>query len=141
MTAASLPRTCRTIIPAISLVTGPLLMTVGDLLHPEERIAASEQATILAAHADRWYVAHLLLFLGMLLLVPGLLTLSGLAAERRPVLGNAARVLILIGLAAMTCSSSKPAATAGCGRTPTANRASSTPSASSSARGASSTST
>lgn len=101
MTAASPPRTYHTIIPALSLVAGPLLMTVGDLLHPEERMASTEQAAILATQAGRWYVAHLLLFLGMMLFVPGLLALSGLTAVRRPALGYAARILVLIGMAAV----------------------------------------
>ena len=101
MTAASPHRTYHTIIPALSLVAGPLLMTVGDLLHPEERMASTEQAAILATQAGRWYVAHLLLFLGMMLFVPGLLALSGLAAVRRPALGYAARILVLIGMAAV----------------------------------------
>jgi len=76
-------------------------MTVGDLLHPEERMASTEQAAILATQAGRWYVAHLLLFLGMMLFVPGLLALSGLTAARRPALGYAARILVLIGMAAV----------------------------------------
>ena len=38
-------------------------------------MASAEQAAILATHAGRWYVAHLLLFLGMMLFVPGLLAL------------------------------------------------------------------
>jgi len=101
MTAASPSRTYHTIIPALSLVAGPLLMTVGDLLHPEERMASTEQAAILATQAGRWYVAHLLLFLGMMLFVPGLLALSGLTAVRRPALGYAARILVLIGMAAV----------------------------------------
>jgi hypothetical protein len=76
-------------------------MTIGDLLHPEERMASAEQAAILASHAGRWYGAHLLLFLGMMLFVPGLLALSGLTAVRRPALGYVARILVLIGMAAI----------------------------------------
>jgi len=89
----------RTVVAATSLVVGPLLMSAGDLMHPEERIDAADQAAIIVEHASRWYAAHLLLFVGLLVLVPGILALTGLAAERRPALGYAARILILPGVA------------------------------------------
>jgi hypothetical protein len=51
-------------------------MSIGDLLHPEERMLPVEQIAIVADHASRWYAAHLLLFLGMLLLIQGILGLT-----------------------------------------------------------------
>jgi hypothetical protein len=82
-----------------SLVIGPLLMSIGDLLHPEERMLPEDQIAIVAEHASRWYTAHLLLFIGMLLLVPGFLGFTALTARLKPVLGYAARVLMMIGVA------------------------------------------
>ena len=90
----------RTRIAAASLVVGPLLMTIGDLFHPEERMDAAEQITILVNHASAWYTAHLLLFIGILLTIPGLLALASLTARRKPAVGYAARILVLIGVAA-----------------------------------------
>jgi hypothetical protein len=66
----------RTVIGATSLIVGPALMSVGDLFHPAETHAAPGQVAILAQSASRWYAAHLLLFVGMLLLVPGILALG-----------------------------------------------------------------
>ena len=100
MTSSSPPRNYRTIIAAASLIAGPLLMTVGDLLHPEERMAPPEQIAILVDHAARWYTAHLLLFLGLMLFIPGLLALTALTAARKPTVGYAARILMLVGVAA-----------------------------------------
>jgi hypothetical protein len=94
------PRDYRTVIAAASLVGGPLLMAVGDLLHPEERMAPPEQIPILVAHASRWYTAHLLLFVGMMLFIPGLLALAALTESRKPAAGYAARILVLVGAAA-----------------------------------------
>jgi hypothetical protein len=96
----SAPRDYRTLIAAASLVVGPLLMAIGDLLHPDERMAASEQIAILADHASRWYTAHALLFVGMMLFIPGLLALAALTEARRPALGYLARILMLAGTAA-----------------------------------------
>ena len=93
-------RDYRTRIAAVSLVVGPLLMTIGDLFHPEESMDAAEQVAILAGGASRWYAAHLLLFIGMMVFIPGFLALASLTAERKPAAGYAARILMLIGTAA-----------------------------------------
>ena len=100
METSSARRDYRTLIAAASLIGGPLLMAVGDLLHPEERMAPAEQAAILVAQASRWYTAHLLLFVGMMLYIPGLLALAAITEARRPAVGYAARVLVLVGVAA-----------------------------------------
>jgi hypothetical protein len=86
----------------VSLAVGPLVMAVGDLLHPKETADISGQAAIIVEQATRWYLAHLLLFLGLVLFVPGLLILTDLAAARRPRVGYAARVLVVIGLAGIS---------------------------------------
>jgi len=93
----------RTTPAAVSIVLGPFLMSVGDLLHPQESMDPAAQAIVIfehASHAWRWYVSHLLLFFGFLIVIPGILAISRLTAERAPKAGYAARVLTLIGLAA-----------------------------------------
>jgi hypothetical protein len=74
-------------------------MSIGDLLHPQERMSPPEQIAIVVDHASRWYTAHLLLFLGIVLFIPGFLGLTALTAVRKPVLGYAARILIMMGTA------------------------------------------
>jgi hypothetical protein len=88
----------QTLIGAASLAVGPLVMAIGDLLHPQETSDISGQAAIIVEQATRWYLAHLLLFIGLVLFVPGLLTLANLAAARRPRVGYAARTLTVIGV-------------------------------------------
>jgi hypothetical protein len=77
-------------------------MSAGDLIHPEERTTTADQVAILLSDATRWYAAHLLLFVGMLLFIPGILAVTELAAERKAVAGHAARILILIATAAFS---------------------------------------
>jgi hypothetical protein len=101
-TATAQGRGYQTLIGAASLAVGPLVMAVGDLLHPKETSDIGGQASIIVEQATRWYLAHLLLFIGLVLFVPGLLTLAGLAAARRPRVGYAARVLVVIGLAGLS---------------------------------------
>ena len=82
-----------------SLAIGPLIMAIGDLMHPQESADVARQAAIIVDHPDRWYVAHLLLLIGIVVLVPGLLVLTGEAAARWPRSGRVARVLVLSGTA------------------------------------------
>jgi hypothetical protein len=100
MAPSSVSRDYRRLIPAASLIVGPLIMTIGDLLHPEERMAPQEQIAIVANHASRWYTAHLLLFIGLMLFIPGFLALTDVTEARRPAAGYAARILLLAGTAA-----------------------------------------
>jgi hypothetical protein len=87
------------LVGVASLSIAPLVMAVGDLLHPRESADVAEQAAIVLAHASRWYAAHLLLFIGLILFIPGVLELTKMAATRRPRVGYAARLLLLVGLA------------------------------------------
>ena len=91
----------RRAIVIASLVMGPSIMAIGDSLHPEERMAAAEQITIIAEYASRWYAAHLLLYIGMTLFLPGLLTLATLTEARHRSAGYWARILAIIGVAAL----------------------------------------
>ncbi len=99
MAALCIPHKGQRIATVASLVLGPFLMSIGDLLHPEERMAPAEQIAIVVEQASRWYTAHLLLFLGILLFIPGFLGLTALTAALKPGAGYAARVLIFIGTA------------------------------------------
>ena len=98
MTPLDAARRAERVTTSVSLVLGPLLMSIGDLLHPEERMLPAEQIAIVVDHASRWYTAHLLLYVGMLLFIPGLLGLSALTARLKPVQGYVARILIMIGI-------------------------------------------
>jgi hypothetical protein len=98
---ASIPR-YRTLTGAASLVIGPALMSSGDLLHPAESFDVAAQAAIIQQTASRWYVAHLLLFVGLMLLIPGFLVLTREATFRRPVAGYVARLLIVASIGAFS---------------------------------------
>jgi len=99
MIALDAARRAERVTTSVSLVLGPLLMSIGDLLHPEERMLPAEQIAIVVDHASRWYTAHLLLYVGILLFIPGFLGLSALTARLKPVQGYIARILVMIGTA------------------------------------------
>jgi len=71
-------------IGVASLIVGPALMSIGDLLHPAETWDGPAQVAIIAETASRWFTAHLLLLIGLLLFVPGILLLTDLVERRWP---------------------------------------------------------
>lgn len=87
--------TIETRVGAVSVALGPLLMSIGDAVHPAESWDARAQIEILTGVASRWHLAHLLLFLGALVFVPGILALTRMGATRKPVAAYSARVLML----------------------------------------------
>src|SRR5512147_1572670 len=100
--AALAPSRYRTVIGAASLIVAPAFMSIGDLMHPHESWDAAAQVAMVAESGSRWYVAHLLLLVGMLLFVPGILALSELVANRRPAAGYAARILLFVSVGALS---------------------------------------
>src|SRR5262245_54948995 len=91
----------RSAIELANLVVAPALMSIGDLMHPPESMDATAQVGIIVAASTRWFLAHLLLFAGMLLFIPGFLLLTRTVARRRPALGYASRVLVLASVGAL----------------------------------------
>lgn len=92
----------RTVVGTASLVVAPAFMTVGDLMHPHESWDAAAQVAMIAESASRWYAAHLLLFVGILVFVPGILALSEVVIRRRPGVGYAARLLLVASVGALS---------------------------------------
>lgn len=81
--ARQLPRTA----VAIALILAPLFALVSALVSPALKSDAGLQLDVIAQHADRWYWFTLLLLIGSILLVPALLGIAALVAQRAPRLG------------------------------------------------------
>jgi len=92
----------RRAIAVASLIVGPALMSVGDLLHPAEDWATAVQVALVAEAPTRWYAAHLLLFVGLLLFVPGIAAISWVATSRRLRVGYAAGILLFVSVGALS---------------------------------------
>ena len=75
-------------------------MSTGDLLHPQEREDAAEQVAFIMERASSWYAAHLLLFIGGLMFIPGVLAITRLAGRRSRSSEFAGRILLFIGFGA-----------------------------------------
>jgi hypothetical protein len=92
----------RTKIGAASLIVAPAVMSIGDLMHPPESWDVPVQVAIIAAAGTRWYLAHLLLFVGLLLFVPGILAITRRTAHRHYRFAYASRVLLIASVGALS---------------------------------------
>jgi hypothetical protein len=87
----------------IALIVGPALFLVDNLIHPKEFERGSEAAQLaeIAGSADRWQIAHLIGFVGAVVLIAAALGLAYLVRRRMPRLGLVAGAASVIGLMAI----------------------------------------
>ena len=85
---------------AAALVIAPALLLLDNIIHPKEleRDNEVEQLREIAAHADRWQLAHAIGFVAIIVFVAAVLGLAFLVRRRRPRLGLAGGALGLVGL-------------------------------------------
>jgi hypothetical protein len=89
-----------------ALLTAPALFLLDNIIHPTEyeRDNEARQLAEIAAHHDRWQLAHALGFLSILVFAAAVLGLAFLVRRRQPRLGlwaGALSVTGLLGLAAV----------------------------------------
>jgi hypothetical protein len=87
-------------LTAWALVVAPALLLLDNILHPKEfeRGNEAEQLREIAAHADRWQLAHALGFVAIVVFAAAVLGLAFLVRRRQPRLGLIGGVLGLVGL-------------------------------------------
>lgn len=91
---------------AAALIIGPVLFLLDNIIHPTEyeRDNEARQLAEIAAHSDRWQLAHALGFLSLVVFAAAVLGLAFLVRRRQPRLGlwaGALSVAGLLGLAAV----------------------------------------
>ena len=87
-------------ITAAALVVAPALLLLDNILHPKEYERDNEAAQLreIAAHADRWQLAHAIGFVAIVMFAAAVLGLAFLVRRRRPRLGLIAGALSIVGL-------------------------------------------
>ena len=91
-----MPKPIRTTLAA-TMILSPLLGLVSALAAPPLRSTASAEVAEIARHSDRWYLYALFIAASMWLLVPAVLGLTAMVAERAPRLGLVGGGLALFG--------------------------------------------
>ena len=87
-------------VTAAALVIAPALLLLDNILHPKEyeRGNETEQLREIAAHADRWQLAHALGFVAIIVFVAAVLGSAFLVRRRQPRLGLIGGALGVVGL-------------------------------------------
>ena len=83
---------------AAALVVSAILFLLDNIIHPTEYERGNEarQLTEIAAHADRWQLAHALGFVSIMFFAAAVLGLAFLVRRRQPRLGLWAGALSLV---------------------------------------------
>jgi hypothetical protein len=92
----------RKTVAGVCMIAAPLLLLVVTVIHPE---MDSDEGVLLANVADaldRWYAAHLIAFVAIVLAVPAVLGLMHMLREREVAMGHVGGGLALVGLLAFS---------------------------------------
>ena len=92
----------RKMLAGMCMIVAPLLLLVGEVLHPERKTDVGDQLAVVAAHQDAWYAAHLIELIAIVLFLPVILGLMHMMREREPRLSLVGGGLALVGLMATT---------------------------------------
>src|SRR5262245_19847824 len=90
----------RRLVAGVCMVAAPLVLLVATVVHPASDMDEATQVATIADNLDAWYVAHLLAFVSIALMVPVVLGLMHMLRERQVALGHLGGGLALLGLLA-----------------------------------------
>ena len=96
------PRTFRRQIGGAAMIVAPLVIVLAELLHGRFETDAAKQIAVVTDNTGRWYAAHVLVLVGLVLTVPAFLGLARLLERSRPVIANISRLVFVPGLVALT---------------------------------------
>jgi hypothetical protein len=90
----------RKLIAGACMVVAPLVLLVAMVIHPASDTNEATQVATIADNLDAWYVAHLLAFISIGLMVPVVLGLMHMLREREVAFGHLGGGLAMVGLLA-----------------------------------------
>jgi hypothetical protein len=92
----------RKMVAGACMVVAPFVLLVAMVVHPASDMDEATQVATIADNLDAWYVAHLLAFVSIVLVVPAVLGLMHMLRERQVALGHVGGGLAILGLLALT---------------------------------------
>ena len=97
MAKLSDPRGFRKTVAGVSMIAGPVVVVVAEIIHPKEHSDEAKWLAEVSANTGRQYSAHLLVLLALALSIPAILGLMHMLKARRPALGHVGAALALFG--------------------------------------------
>ena len=92
----------RKMVAGACMVVAPFVLLVAMVIHPASDMDEATQVATIADNLDAWYVAHLLAFVSIVLVIPAVLGLMHMLRERQVALGHVGGGLAILGLLALT---------------------------------------
>ena len=92
----------RKTVAGACMVVAPFVLLVAMVVHPASNMDEATQVATIADNLDAWYVAHLLAFVSIVLVIPAVLGLMHMLRERQVALGHVGGGLAILGLLAFT---------------------------------------
>jgi len=90
----------RKLVAGACMVVAPVVLLVAMVIHPASDTNEATQVATIADNLDAWYVAHLLAFISIGLMVPVVLGLMHMLREREVAFGHLGGGLAMVGLLA-----------------------------------------
>jgi hypothetical protein len=95
------PHRFRKMVAGLCMVTAPLLLLVGMVIHPDMKTDEAAQLAVISDNLDAWFISHLLVLISLVLAVPAVLGLMHMLRERGVAYGHVGGGLALVGLIAI----------------------------------------
>lgn len=92
------PSTFHRQIAGAAMITAPSVIVVAELLHGRFETVAAEQLAVVADNTGRWYAAHVLVLVALVLTLPAFVGLAHLVRASRPLLGSLSLLAFAPGL-------------------------------------------
>jgi hypothetical protein len=91
----------RKLVAGACMVLAPLLLLVGQVLHPKTETDVAAQLAVIADNTDRWVAAHVIILMSIAFAVPAVLGLMHMLREREVAWGHVGGALAMLGLLAL----------------------------------------
>jgi hypothetical protein len=102
MLRVSDPHHFRKTLAGACMMLAPIVLLAGMVIHPERKTDEAAQLAVVADNLDAWFIAHLLVAVSLLLVVPAVLGLMHMLREREVALAHVGGGLALAGILAVT---------------------------------------
>ncbi len=98
MLGVSDARHFRRLVGGFCLIAAPAVLLIGALIHPQSQDDTAAHLAVVGESPGRYYIAHAIILLGLVLFLPAILGLMHLLRERATAFGHVGGGLVIIGL-------------------------------------------
>jgi hypothetical protein len=95
------PTTFRRTVRGGSMIAAPLILIIAEVLHAHLEEDPSAYLSAIAESTGRWYAAHVLVLVSLVLALPAFLGIRHLIESRRPVLASLGSIAFVPGVIAL----------------------------------------